>query len=70
MHSSSHVTVSVTRITGTIFETLNNQDKSNQSRIVVAGVYFALCDSVCDVDGSFRSADIVQKQCSTRSCSG
>ena len=46
--------ISVTRINGIIFETLDNQGKNNQPRIAVVGVYFALHDSVCDEESSFQ----------------
>ena len=54
MYSSSLVTVSVARITGTIFETINNQGKNNQPGIAVASVYVASYDYVCDEDSRFQ----------------
>ena len=54
MKNSSLHTVSVAKITGTIFETPNNQGKNSQPRIAVVSVYFASYDSVCDKDSTFQ----------------
>ena len=50
----SLITVSVARITGTMFETLNNQGKDKQPRIAVACVYFTSYGSVFDEDSTFQ----------------